>query len=186
MRSHLVPIGATLYARPPARMLLDVARLEPDELRAMLRSGRLGVEGGAGPVDSVEAAILNHAIGKATWTPPTSYWIGLSTTTPTDAAGNFTEPVGNNYARIEVVTADWNAASGTAPTVATNLNPLTFAAATGSWGTLTYAGLFAASSGGSHQWFGALTASATVNTGGTVTIAAGALILQLGDTTDSY
>lgn len=180
----LIEARAVLTLNP--RGLLRMSDLGRDEVREMLLFGRARVGGGAGPVDSVEASILDHATGKATWTPPATYYLGLSTTTPTDAAGNFTEPVGNNYARVNIAVADWNVASGTAPVTSTNANQISFAAASGSWGTLTYAGLFAAVSGGTHLWFGALTASATVGSGGTVTFAASNLILQLGDPTDTY
>lgn len=181
-----ISTGLRLFVRPPARMLLDLDTLSRDELVALLRSGGLPVGGGMGPVDSVEASILNHAVNKATWTPPASYYLGVSTTTPTDAAGNFTEPSGGSYARVEIVTADWNSASGTAPTVVTNANAIALPAATWSWGTLTHGGLFAASSGGGPLWLGALTASATVNTGGTLSFAAGQIVFQLGEPSDSY
>lgn len=183
---ELISTGLQLYVRPPARMLLDLDSLSHDEILAMMVGGSLQVGGGMGPVDSVEASILNHAVNKATWTPPASYYLGVSTTTPTDAAGNFTEPSGGSYARVNIVTADWNSASGTAPTVVTNANAIAFPAATGSWGALTHGGLFAASSGGSPLWLGALTATATVNTGGTLSFAAGQIVFQLGEPSDSY
>lgn len=180
----VIEAQATLSLRPAG--LLRLADLTHGELMGLLAAG-LRAGGGAGPVDSVEAAILDHAVGKATWTPPASYWLGASTTTPTDAAGNFTEPGGGvNYGRVEIVTADWNAASGTAPVVVTNVNAVAFGAATGSWGTITHVGLFAASSGGSPQWFGALSASAAVNTGGTLSFASSQIVLQLGEPSDTY
>lgn len=182
MNLELLDLRCHMNLRPAG--LLTPSRMTHAEVLDLLRAG-LQVGGGAGPIDTVEAAILNHAVGKATWTPPSSYWIGLSTTTPTDTGSNFTEPVGASYARINIVTADWNSASGTAPTVVTNASVMTFAAATGSWGTITYAGLFSASSGGSPQWFGA-TGSQTVASGNTCRFPASYLVLQLGEPTDTY
>ena len=39
-------------------------------------------------VDTVEQALLNHILTDSTYTPPTTLYIGLSSTTPTDAGGN--------------------------------------------------------------------------------------------------
>ena len=81
-------------------------------------------------------------------TPPAAVWIGLSTTTPTAAGGNFTEPSGNSYARIDA-TAMFGAiaSAGGVSTIANDVEVL-FAEATGSWGTITHFGKFAASTGG--------------------------------------
>lgn len=186
MKHHVIPARCTLYLVPPARQLLHPATMAPGQLRALLAAGQLGIQGGAGPVDSVERAILDHAFGKATWTPPASYWLGASTTTPTDAAGNFTEPVGNNYDRVEMVAGDWDVAAGTAPASIANANTISMPAATGAWGTLTHMGLFAASSGGTHLWFGELSTAAPIVAGYTLRFEAGDIVAQLGDPTDSY
>ena len=47
----------------------------------------------------IEALFRNGSLGR-----PASWYIGLSTTTPTDAGGNITEPADANYARQPVDT----------------------------------------------------------------------------------
>ena len=59
----------------------------------------------------LENAALRHVLGIASFTPPSTVYCGLSTTTPNDA-GNVTEPSGGSYAR-QVVAFN---VSGTTPT----------------------------------------------------------------------
>lgn len=141
----------------------------------------------AGLTDAEEQAIINHWLGKASYTMPANLWIGLSTTTPTDAGGNVTEPSGNGYARVSTAPADWNSASGTAPAASTNANAVTFPAATGSWGTVTHFTVHSASTAGTVKAWGALTTSQAIGNGNTPSFAAGSLtIAQLGDPSDTY
>lgn len=140
----------------------------------------------AGFIDTLEQTILDHVLNDGTYTPPTNWFVALSTTTPTEAGGNFTEPVGNAYARVSTAAADWAAASGTAPATKANANAIAFPTPSGSWGTVTHFGLFIASSGGTVQIWGALTASKTIGTGDPTSFAVGALIVKLGDPADSY
>lgn len=140
----------------------------------------------AGFIDTLEQAILDHVLNDGTYTPPTNWFVALSTTTPTEAGGNFTEPVGNAYARVSTAAADWAAASGTAPAVKDNATAITFPSATGSWGTVTHFGLFTAASGGTVQIWGALTVSQAIGNGQTPSFAIGALDVKLGDPGDTY
>lgn len=141
----------------------------------------------AGLVDAFEAIILDGIMGDPDFTPPTNWFVGLSTTTPTgDTSTNFTEPVGNAYARVSTADADWAAAVGAQPSTKANANTITFPTATGSWGTVTHFGLFDASTAGNLRMWGALTASKTIGNGDTASFAASALILKLGDPGDTY
>jgi hypothetical protein len=140
----------------------------------------------AGFIDTLEQALLDHVLNDGTYTPPANWFVALSTTTPTEAGGNFTEPSGNGYARVSTAAADWAAASGTAPATKANANAITFPQASGSWGTVTHFGMFIASTGGTVQIWGALTTSQAVGTGNTPSFAASALVVKLGDPGDSY
>ncbi len=51
-----------------------------------------------GMVNSVEMLVLDHFTGKTSYTVPTWY-VGLSTTTPTESSGTFTEPSNGGYVR---------------------------------------------------------------------------------------
>ena len=142
----------------------------------------------AGFTDAQEQAILNLFLRGDAWSLAGLH-VGLSTTTPTEAAGNFTEPSGNGYARVSMTRngTNWAAASGTAPVVADNAVAITFPAASGgSWGTVTHFGLFSASTGGTLYFWGALGTSKTINDGDTASFAIGALDAKLGDPGDTY
>jgi hypothetical protein len=143
----------------------------------------------AGFVDSVEQKLLDHFLTDPAYTPPATMFIGLSSTTPTEAGANFTEPSTGAYARVSTAAADWNAASGTAPATKTNSAVKTFPTATADWAAgsnLTYFGLFDASTAGNLLAFGALTTPKPVLNGDTPSFAAGALILELGDPGDTF
>jgi hypothetical protein len=143
----------------------------------------------AGFVDTVEQSLLNHFLTDPAYTPPATMHIGLSSTTPVEAGTGATEPSGGAYARVSTAAADWSAASGTAPAVKTNTAVKTFPTATADWvagANLTHFGLWDAATAGNLLAFGALTTAKPVLNGDTASFAAGALILKLGDPTDSY
>jgi hypothetical protein len=143
----------------------------------------------AGFVDTVERALLDHFLTDPAYTPPATMYIGLSSTTPTEAGGNFTEPTGGAYARQSTAAADWGAAAGTAPATKSNTAAKTFPTATADWlagVNLTYFGLFDALTVGNLLAFGALTTPKPVLNGDTASFAAGALVLKLGDPGDTY
>lgn len=96
--------------------------------------------------DYTRNKIIDALHGKASYVAPATRYLGLSTTTPTQAGTNFTEPSGNGYARVAMPTASMASASGG---VAANTAAYNFPAATGSgWGTVTYLGVFDALTGG--------------------------------------
>lgn len=135
--------------------------------------------------NTVEAQILDHFFGKATMAQP-SIFVALSTADPTDDGSGVAEPVGNGYARVSAGAAAWNAATGTAPAIAANGQPVTFAQATGSWGTLTHFALFDASTGGTFLGSGALNTPTAIGNGDTAEFSAGSLQMKLGDPGDTY
>lgn len=128
--------------------------------------------------DALENAILDHVFGGPDYTRPATVWLGLSTTTPDDAGGNFTEPVGGNYARVTITNsgAEWNAAASGSKT---NINNLLFAQATAGWGTITHWGLFDVSSGGTALLTGSLSISQAVIAGDIPAVAPGEVVINL-------
>lgn len=126
--------------------------------------------------DALENALLNHIFTDPAYTPATTLYIGLSTSTPNDAGGNFTEPSGNNYSRLATTAADWSAASAGAKT---NSAAFEMPEASGSWGTITHVGLFEASSGGTPILWAALAASRAITTGDVLRIPAGDFDISL-------
>ena len=142
----------------------------------------------SGFTDAQEQAILNLFLRADAWSLA-GLFVGLSTTTPTEAAGNFTEPVGNGYARVSMTRngTNWAVAAGAAPAIADNAVTITFpAAAGGSWGTVTHFGLFSASSAGTLYFWGLLATAKLINDGDTASFAVGTLDAKLGDPGDTY
>jgi hypothetical protein len=119
--------------------------------------------------DYAEDALLDHAFKNTSFTVPTNLYVGLSTTTITDAGGNITEPA-DTYARQNH--NSWNAASSR---LADNNGTVTFPQATASWGTITDWFLADALTGGNILAYGALTASRTVGDGDQLEFASGAI-----------
>jgi hypothetical protein len=148
--------------------------------------------GSAGLFDLFEQKVLDHIFTDPTWTPPTTLYVALSSSTPTEAGGSITEPSGGAYARVATTAADWSAASGTAPAVKTNTATLTFPTATADWASaanLTHALLCASLSGvttADFIAFGALATAKPVLNGDTASFAASAITMQMGDPGDTY
>ena len=129
--------------------------------------------------DYLENEILDHVFGGADYSRPATLYVGLSTTTITDAGGNITEPAGGSYARVAITNNDTNfpAASGGAKS---NGTAISFPEATGPWGTITDFFISDADSAGNILCYGALDESKTVASGETISFAVGALDITLG------
>jgi hypothetical protein len=143
----------------------------------------------AGFTDYLEQKLLDHLFTDPAYTPPATLYVALSSTTPTEAGGNITEPSGGSYGRVATAAADWSAASGTAPAVKTNTATITFPTATADWvsaANLTYFVLYDASTVGNALAFGALTVPKPVLNGDTPSFPASALAIKLGDPGDTY
>lgn len=138
--------------------------------------------------DYLENKLVDHILRATPYTAPASVHVGLLTAAPSDAGGG-TEVTGNNYARVQVTsgTSAWNntqgnttgASAGTDGTIE-NAATITFPTPTPSgWGTVTHWGVYDAASGGNLLFYAALTASKVINSGDSVSFAAGALSLQI-------
>jgi len=127
--------------------------------------------------DYAEAKIIDHSVGKTSWTMPTAH-IALYTTTPTDSTAGTEVTNANSYARLATAGSDWAAASAGANS---NAADLTFTTASGSWGTVAGVAITDSATHGAGNiiWYGALTASKTVDSGDTFKFATGALTLAL-------
>ena len=124
--------------------------------------------------DYLEDKILDHIVGKTSYTMPTAY-VTLATSDPTDAgtgASHSEVPDSSGYARVTTAGANWNASSGGS---ISNSADLTFPEATGSWGTVSHFTLCDASAHGTGNMLahGALTASKAVGNGDTVKFSGG-------------
>lgn len=126
--------------------------------------------------DYLENKLLDHVFRGTAFTSPTTLYVGLYTTAPTDAGGG-TEVSGTNYARVSVTASTTFAAasSGATQTVAA----VTFPQAGGSWGTVTAFGIFDQGSGGNLLAWGELTLAKLIQNGDTASFAVGDIDITL-------
>jgi len=126
--------------------------------------------------DYAENKILEHLVGKTSWTKPTAY-LALSTADPGDSGSGLTEPSGFAYARKATAGSDWEAATGGSITNATELD---FPAASGgSWGTITHLALMDNSTGGNMLASTALNSPQPIPNGNQAKFGPGTIILTL-------
>ena len=130
-------------------------------------------------------SILNAFFGRTSQISlaPTCY-IGLSTSTPTAAGDNFTEPSeANGYSKVLIGnnsqsnTLLMDAASG--GSISNTNNIIFFPEATASWGTITHFGIFTSKTSTTPIMWGALTTPITVPSGYIPIFRAGALTVSL-------
>jgi hypothetical protein len=120
----------------------------------------------------LETALINGTLRGTTYTAPTTVYVGLYTSDPTDADTG-TEVSGGSYARQAVT---FGAPSNG---VSTNTAAIEFPQATGTWGTVGWIGIEDALSGGNLLYHTALDASKTIATGDIFKIAIGSLSVTL-------
>jgi hypothetical protein len=124
--------------------------------------------------DYLENKYIDWFFRGQAFTPPAVIYVGLFTTTSTDASPG-TEVSGGNYARVGVSSSLTNwcgthatgstvASTGTGGTTSNNV-ALTFPVPSGDWGQITHFGLFDASTNGNMLYQNALTLPKTVNNG---------------------
>ncbi len=131
-------------------------------------------------------ALLNSTFGKssnfgALASAPTIY-VGLSSTTPTMAGANVTEPSTGSYAQVATSGSDWGSATSADPSVLSNAAAIDFPTATGDWASgadMTHFVLFDGSSPQNVLGWGALTTPKPVLNGDTPSFAIGDLDVQL-------
>lgn len=122
--------------------------------------------------DYLENKILDHVLRNTSYTSPTTVYVGLFTSDPTDA-GSGTEVSGGSYARqiVSVTTATAG--------IVTSSADITFPQATASWGTISHIGLLDALSSGNLLMHTALTTSRAIETGDVLKISTGSLTASL-------
>ena len=125
--------------------------------------------------DYTENLALTYLFTTGSVTRPTAWFVGLFTAAPSDTGGG-TEVSGSAYARVATGTIS---GSGTATTF-TNAAAIEFAAASGgNWGTIGWAGIFTASTGGTLLAWAPLTTSKAINDGDIFRIPASSLSITL-------
>lgn len=125
----------------------------------------------------LENKLLDHFMGGPAYTKPATLYFSLHTDDPGETGANECASA-NGYARKGVTNNDTNlpaAASGEK----LSGTDITFAVATGSWGTATHWGCWDAASGGNFLLGGALGSSQAITTNNIYSIPAGGLSVTL-------
>jgi hypothetical protein len=123
----------------------------------------------------LENKIADHLLGAVAFTAPTTVYLALYTSAPSETGGG-TEVSGGSYARVAITNnaVNWpNAVAG----VKSNGVAIVFPTATAGWGAVTHWALFDAATGGNLLFFGALGASTTINNTDILTVPVGDLDL---------
>ncbi len=120
----------------------------------------------------LEDALINVTLRATAYTAPTTVYLALYTSDPTDADTG-TEVSGTSYARQSITFG--------APSNGATTNPaaIDFPQAGSSWGTIAYIGIRDASTAGNLLYHTALDASKTIATGDVFRIASGSLSVTL-------
>lgn len=131
--------------------------------------------------DNFKNHILDAYFGGVTYAPSGTLYVALSTGIPTDSnGGGFLEPVGAAYARSSVTNtkSNWTTASGGA---LENSTTITFPTATGSWGTISYFGVYDALTNGNLLGSGILSPSRAITSGDTPSFQSGSFDISLNE-----
>jgi hypothetical protein len=120
----------------------------------------------------LENALINATLRNTSYTSPSTVYVGLYTSDPTDA-NTGTEVSGGSYARTSVT---FGAPSNG---VSTNSGAVEFPQATGSWGTVGWIGLLDASTSGNLLYHTPLDVSKVISSGDIFKIAVGSLSVTL-------
>lgn len=120
----------------------------------------------------LENKVLDHVLKNTSYTSPTTVYLGLYTSDPTDA-GSGTEVSGGSYARQAISFAA--ASSGSS---ASNAD-ITFPQATASWGTVGYVGILDQLTSGNLLFHATLTTSKAIDSGDIFKVTSGNLTVAL-------
>lgn len=122
--------------------------------------------------------LLDYNFGQTSYTSPSTYYFGLSTTTINIDGTGATEPSGGAYARVSLTNnkTNWGTASNAS---LTNSTAVQFAESTSSWGTITYVFMSDALTSGNIWWYDALSPARTVASATTVLFAISSITVQM-------
>jgi hypothetical protein len=120
----------------------------------------------------LENALLNAVLRNTSYTSPSTVFVSLYTSDPTDA-GSGTEVSGGSYARKPVTFGE--PSNG----VALNSAAVEFDQATASWGTIGYMGIMDAVTSGNLLFHSPLTTSKTIESGDIFKFAVGNISVTL-------
>ena len=126
--------------------------------------------------DSTEAEVLKYLFGRIPFTPPPTYYVGLSSTQVNEDGSGVTEPSSGGYARVAIpnTTVGFTFSGGQI----TNGTQIAFPTATASWGQQVEIEFFDQSSGGTVKMRGSLSPVQTIDTNQRIYFDPGDLSIQ--------
>jgi hypothetical protein len=115
--------------------------------------------------DYLEKKLLDHTLGKAAYTMPTTVYLALFISDPGDTGSQVGEVSASStgYARQPITSV--MSATGATSGQSTNGSAITFGPATVDWGTVTHTAVLDASSGGNMLLYGPLSSVRTIQSG---------------------
>jgi len=129
----------------------------------------------------LENKILDHMLGVAAYTAPTSIYMALFNTNPTDA-GTGTEVSGTNYARVSCKSA-FSTTGASSGSISNSDGAINFpTAGSGGWTTANHWALFDAATGGNLLFYSPLDTPRTVASGQSASFAVGACTINMAAT----
>jgi len=127
--------------------------------------------------------ILDHAMGKASWTIPADVYVALFNGNPLAAGTELADPPATDYAREKMEDTDWNVAAFVSPTgTIDNATDTDFGIAGSAWGTVDYFALYDDPTAGNMIASGPLEVSRSVQLNDPVKFPAGELKIRLSQT----
>jgi hypothetical protein len=132
--------------------------------------------------DYLELKVLDHLFGDTAYTAPGDLYVGLSTTPISEDGTGISEPVGGNYARVEVTnnTTNWpNATQVAGLGTKQNGAAVTFAQASASWGQIVDFFMADAATSGNILCYGSLDIAKTIDEDDTAEFPIGGITITL-------
>jgi hypothetical protein len=122
--------------------------------------------------DYLENKVLDHVLRNVSYSSPTTVFVGLYTSDPTDTNSG-TEVTGGSYARQSL------SVSAASAGIVTSSADVTFPQCTASWGSVGFIGILDAVTSGNLLMHTALTTAKTIDTGDILKITTGNLTVTL-------
>lgn len=124
--------------------------------------------------------LLDHAMGKASWTMPTNVYVALYDGDPLGAGSELSDPPATDYVRVETAGTDWASAGFVSPRASiSNAAELDFGTSGSAWGTVDHMAIFDAGTSGNMIASGKLVSNVNITSGIPVKFPIGALVVYL-------
>lgn len=122
---------------------------------------------------------IDHLLRNSAKSSPATVYLAAHTADPTET-GTTGEVSGGSYARTAIAFSAPSSGS------TSNSGTVTFPTASADWGTITHFSIHTASSGGTALYYGSLSSSRVISSGGTLAFAAGSVTVTMSAGISTY